>query len=158
MHFAELRVQLGQLGAGLGDLLGACAGQQQVVTALGGGNTFVERLGLRHRKVAVARRDGFLGEQFFRTFCVRFCEIQLRQLRFPLGFGRRDFLFARPGFGFGQLRSHLIAMCAEFRRVEFNYRLAGFQRLAFLREKLFDPSAVAGSHVRLVGLNRARDG
>jgi len=62
--------------------------------------------------------------------------------RFPIVFCGFDFLFARAGFIFGELCRGLVVFRVQLGRVEFDNDLARFQRVTFLGENFFDPTAI----------------
>ena len=133
-HFAELRVQFGELRADLGDSFGPRAGQQQVVAALGGSDRFFQTLCAGEHPVALGFGDDFFGEEIVGALPIGARQFQLRGLRLPFGFGGGDFLLARAGFGFGQLRGEQIMARPQFSRVQFDNDLSVGERLAFLRK------------------------
>ena len=157
-HLPKLRVQFGQLRFGQRDALGPRAGQQQIVTAFGRGHGLLQGLFAGEGTITLDLGNGFGREEFFRPLAFESGEIELRDLRFPLGFAGGDFLFARPGFGFGELCGHLIALRVQLGGFEFNDPLTGQEGIAFLRPEFRNAPAIAGSHAGLIGFDRAGDG
>ena len=84
--------------------------------------------------LAFGLRNGFLGKQLLGSPGIRLGLVQLGGQGFPIVFGGLDFLFARAGFQFGQLRGGLVASGPQLRRVEFRNHLSPLQGVAFGHE------------------------
>lgn len=149
---------MGQLGARRGDAFGPCTGQQQVVAALSRGNVLLQALRPRYRLVVFGWGNGFIRKQFVGPFGIGLGSFQLGHERFPIVLGRLDFLRARSGFHFGQLRGHLLPAGAKLRRIQGRQRLPRLERVAFGCENALHAPAVTGSYAHLVRFDGTGNG
>ena len=157
-QLAQLGVHFGQPGAASSEEFRACAGEQQFVAALRGGGGFLQGLHGSKRAVVLGAGDCLLSKKFVGAFCFDAGEIQLRDLRLPLGFHGGDLFLARAGFEFGELGGERVAAGAEFGRFEFNDGLTRRECVTFLREQLHDASAGAWGDAGFIHFDGAGDG
>ena len=152
-----MRVDLFELRARLREPLGSRAFAQHLVALLRRGGGFLERARVRGGALRFARRDGAVLQQRLVALRIGARELELRVLRFPVLSRRLDLFDARAFLELGELCGDVIATRLQLRRFELHDDLAGFQRVAFMREDLLDATAHARRDVHFIDLDRAGD-
>jgi len=155
-HFAEVGVEFGELGASLGEALGAGAGEEQVVAAFGGSNVLLESADAGEGLVVLGGGDGFLAKRSSaRLASTRACSSSATRasqscLAASISCWRVRLGVRRAGRQPGRVWRGVRRRPAR----RWSGRGSG---VAFLGEEFLDTAAVAGGDADLVGFNGAGD-